>query len=208
MTKDGVRIFRRIPGNIAPCIAGFAGVVVGVGASFAIALPLMRSAITSAVNQAGQHALTAAPVSDTLADVCAQQGGGAVLGASTGPMQGTPAQAATAAPAASQGSSASPAQQAPSIVKQAFITKLTGGAMARTTAAITNTGPSSANTITTMVTSKTSSTTTNNVSVTNNNEQTANSGAATVAENTTAGSADSGAAANANSFMAALKLDN
>ena len=75
-------------------------------------------------------------------------------------------------------------------------------------AVISNTGPSSSNTISSSVSNKTSVTNNNNVCVTNTNTQTASSGDSSVSSNTHSGSSDSGDAANGNATGVGAELSN
>lgn len=208
-----------VRGSILPFLAGLTGVVVGVGGSFVVALPLMRTAIASAVGQAGQHAVTVMPASTVQPDICGEEGftgkGGEVLGESAGQPQAVPtpaavraAQAAAAANAASQSSAVPSAAQAPSINKKVFVTKLTGGALVRVNPSIAYTGPSSENNITTIVSTKTTIANHNDVSLVNGNTQSADSGDAVVTTNTSGGSAESGGASNTNSAATAVHINN
>lgn len=204
MAKTRLQSVSRLRGSAVPFIAGFAGVMVGVTGSLLMALPLMRSAITSAANQAAQRTVTVAPASTLLPDSCGQgavSAGGQTLGASTGQ------QPATAA-VSGQNTSSMPVARPPLVVKHTFVTELTGGVLAHTTASISKTGPSSKNDITAVAVSKTNIVNDNDIVSVDTSHQTAVSGAGSVSGNTSGGSASSGGAMNANSMLTILKLDN
>ncbi|MGH7142065.1 MAG: hypothetical protein ACREF5_01150 [Candidatus Saccharimonadales bacterium] len=173
-------------------VTAFMGVVIGVGASLAVVMPMVHSEFADQSRALSQKIVAMAPAADTLS--CVQPS----TTASTGQVLGASTIAATyTAP-----------KNHPSASSTVFVSKLVSGVFANTTGTISNTGPNSKNVIATTNINKTTVTNDNNIVVSNSNHQSANSGNASVQNNTTAGAANSGNTSNDNDTSTTVDINN
>ncbi len=177
--------------------AAFLGVIIGITAVLAVALPMINSEFAMQTKQLSQRLVSMVPA-DAVVSACVQptsstSSGGEILGASTSAIT-TPSMPVS--PATAPASSTT------------FVSELVSGVLAHTTATISDTGPQSSNSIATTNTNTTTVTNTNDINVSSNNNQTANSGNATTNNNTTGGSATSGNVANSNSNSPTIDINN
>lgn len=190
----------QIHNNLLTFSAAFMGVVIGVVAAFAVIMPMVRSEFAAQSKQLSQKLVSMVPASTTLSS-CVQPGNGSTTSGGSGGGQVLGASAMM--PPAGQ-----PNEQGQQGSGPTFVSKLVSGVFATTTGTISDTGPNSVNKITTTNTNTTTVTNDNNISVSNNNEQSANSGNASVKENTTAGAATTGNAANSNTSATTVNINN
>ena len=175
--------------------AAFLGVIIGITAVLAVALPMINSEFAMQTKQLSQRLVSMVPA-NAVVSACVQptsstSSGGEILGASTSAVT-TPSLPVSPATAPST----------------TFVSELVSGVLAHTTATISDTGPQSSNSIATTNTNTTTVTNTNDINVSSNNNQTAKSGNATTNNNTTGGSATSGNVANSNSNSPTIDINN
>lgn len=186
--------------HLSSFVAGFAGAAFGIALMLAVALPMMRNQLDSAVASLNQRAVAMTPTDSLTCPVPAGTSGNQSAG--TAAVQTTGA----TTPMVAGGMGGGPT--IPSAPSGNVITKLIGVYTTTNTGTISNTGAKSTNTISATTTNTTTVDNTNNVNITNNNSQTATSGNVTSTQNTTAGSTTSGTASNSSNTSYDVRIDN
>jgi hypothetical protein len=192
-TVDTIKTIKAKSGNLFTFFATLSGVVVGVVASMAMMGPLLQSQVASATKDLGKT-VAIAPAS-SVAPECVLPAGQAASNQARIATASVP-MTVPAPQAGGKGGEAPVPGAGGNNNNKTWVHKFVSGVWATNTATIKNTGADSTNIVKTTNTNTTTVTNKNNVWLSNNNAQKAVSGDVNSYDNTTSGTATSGAAHN------------